>query len=105
MRARELTFNKDNGRPPPCVTCHVPGVTCRKTVSFSFYLLSFLGQSDGASWLRVCCQQGLTRLVINRADVARAVLQSSFYYFLNSLIKLLSDLFVQNCPDTVHPKL
>ena len=50
-------------RHKSCVTRHMSRVTCNAPLfSFlSFYLIFFL-QSGGASWWRVCYQQGLPRL-------------------------------------------
>ena len=42
--------------------CHVSRVTCHMSILF-FYFTKKIGQSDGASWWRVCYQRGLPRLV------------------------------------------
>ena len=48
-----------------CVKCHVSPVTCPNIYIFFFcFTLIFFWQSGGASWWRVCYQQGLPRLIL-----------------------------------------
>ena len=71
------------------VTCHVSHVTCHilRVICPIFCIFLFFGQSSRASWLRVCYQRGLPRLVF--------------------LAWLLQKEFIQkvpNLPDTLAPR-
>ena len=81
-RAIGLTFG-EIVHSPPGVTCHMSHVMCPMSPASChlIIIIYFFVQSGGASWSKVCCQQGLPRLFFLDSESLREGLWESVKTF------------------------